>query len=159
VSLSLCEYSGFTSVDPLNVGTSFVSLLYEISKASQCTAWNPSNGSHPILRMFIRWVAELRRKYSPLPRGTTAAVFLLLFPEEDSRRKYDMQETRLSRELAKCFGVSMKGRGESLRLWNGETTVGCLGGEVMKVLDEASSVSESNHVDFPTLFLIQLHRI
>ena len=101
----------------------------------------------------------MRQRYSPLPRGTTATVLLLLFPEEHSRRKYDMQETRLARELAKCFGLSTDGRGKSLLRWDGENTLGCLGGEVMKVLDEASSVSDSNEiVAFLTLLLIYLRR-
>jgi len=68
-----------------------------------------------------------------------------------------MQETRLAHGLAKCFGLTMEGRGESLRRWNGEATLGCLGAEVKKVLDEASSVSIAK-VKIPTLLLIQIHR-
>ncbi|KIM90611.1 hypothetical protein PILCRDRAFT_1874 [Piloderma croceum F 1598] len=114
----------------------FISLLREIS---QVPPHSTRNSSHPTLCILNRWISELQSRYSPLPRGATAAVFLLLFPEEDTRRKYDMQETRLAQELAKCFGLTMGGRGESLRRWDGEATLGCLGTEVMRVLDEASS--------------------
>jgi DNA ligase-4 len=123
------------------MSTSFISLLREISQVPPHSTRNSSTHSHPTLCILNRWISELRRRYSPLPHGTTAAVFLLLFPEDDTRRKYDMQETRLAQELAKCFGLTMAGRGESLRRWDGETTLGCLGTEVMKVLNEASSVS------------------
>jgi DNA ligase-4 len=116
------------------MSTSFISLLREISNSTRAY-------SQPTLRILNKWISELRRRYSPLPHGTTAAVVTLLFPEDDTRRKYDMQETRLAQELAKCFGLTMGGRGESLRRWDGEATLGCLGTEVMKVLDEASSVS------------------
>lgn len=123
------------------VVTSFVSLLREISQVPPRTTGNLSANSDRMIRIFNRWIIELRRRYSPLPHGTIATTLLLLFPEEDSRRKYNMQETSLARELAKCFGVSMEGRGESLRRWNGEATLGCLGADVMKILDEACSVS------------------
>jgi DNA ligase 4 len=125
---------------------SFVSLLREISKVPPRTTRNLSTDSHTTLRILNKWITELRQRYSPLPHGTTATVFLLLFPEDDLRRKYDMQEARLACQLAKCFGVSAEGRGELLRRWDGETTLGCLGGEVMKVLEEASSVSDTKVV-------------
>ncbi|EIN06045.1 DNA ligase/mRNA capping enzyme, partial [Punctularia strigosozonata HHB-11173 SS5] len=87
-----------------------------------------------------RWVADLNRRFHPLPKGTTAAVFKLLFPEDDARRKYDLQETRLARHLVTILGVSDQpgGRGARLRAWNASNASGCLGEEVKRVLDPAS---------------------
>lgn len=124
----------------LNCSNSFVSLLHEISKTSPRTTRKPPCNTNRSLRILEVWIAELRRQYSPIPKGTTATIFYLLFPEEDAQRKYDMQETRLAQELAKCIGVSVQGRGDALRSWNGENTLGCLGEEVKKVINEASSV-------------------
>ena len=56
----------------------------------------------------------------------------LLFPEEDVRRKYDMQETRLAGYLADCFGI----RKDILVNWRGEDREGCLGVEVRKAIEE-----------------------
>ncbi|KAF7971295.1 hypothetical protein HWV62_21450 [Athelia sp. TMB] len=119
---------------------SFVSLLREISRIRPRSLRDFSADNNGPREVFRKWVENLRRRFSPLPDGTTAAVFLILFPEEDSRRKYGMQEARLAQELANCLGVSMKGRGEALRQWNGETATGCLGAEIGKVVDSASSV-------------------
>lgn len=72
-------------------------------------------------------------------------VFRLLFPEEDSRRKYDMQETRLSQLLVDCLGISATGydRGCGLRCWANKGISGCLGTEVQKVMAQASSVGDN----------------
>ena len=60
------------------------------------------------------------------------------------RRKYDMQETRLAQELAKCIGISVQGRGDALKWWNGENSLGCLGEEVKKVIEKGSSVGDES---------------
>lgn len=96
------------------------------------------------LAILVRWITKLQQSFSPLPPGTAAIVFRLLFPDEDPGRKYDMQETRLAQELVKIFGISKNGRGESLQKWKGETTLGCLGDEVKKVLDQSIPVSRLN---------------
>ena len=57
-----------------------------------------------------------------------------------------MQETRLAQELVKCVGISVQGRGEALKMWNGENTLGCLGDEVRNVINETSSVGDGPHV-------------
>jgi DNA ligase-4 len=85
------------------------------------------------------WTNTLRTKFAPLPENTTAIVFRLLFPEEDTRRKYDMQETRLASALADCFGTSAT----PLRQWAADGSSGCLGEEVLKVLNKTSSVCTS----------------
>lgn len=123
----------------LKICNSFVSLLREISRVEPRSSRDSSSKNTP-RDVFVRWVANLRRRFTPLPQGTAAAVLLLLFPEEDSRRKYGMQETKLAQELAKCFGVSMKGRGDVLNHWNGEASTGCLGAEICKIANSASSV-------------------
>lgn len=79
---------------------------------------------------------QLRKVYSPLPLGTTAIIFKLLFPEEDHARKYDMQETRLSQHLAECFSVNS----QNFQSWCSENSSGCLGAEVKVVLDKICPV-------------------
>ncbi|RDB20889.1 DNA ligase [Hypsizygus marmoreus] len=114
----------------------FCSLLREISrlqpqKARSSHGW--SNQSYPARDVFGRWVTQLRKVYSPLPTGTTAIVFKLLFPEEDISRKYNMQETKLSHRLAECFGMDP----QKLRKWLSESCSGCLGEELRLALENA----------------------
>ncbi|KAI0742007.1 hypothetical protein C8Q80DRAFT_1260737 [Daedaleopsis nitida] len=95
---------------------------------------------------FKRWVDALRKRYSPLPLGTTALVFRLLFPDEDVQRKYGLQETRLAQYLVKILGVSSDthGRGERLKKWQGEDAMGCLGEEVKLVMSETFAHSQAS---------------
>ncbi|RPD64481.1 hypothetical protein L226DRAFT_545021 [Lentinus tigrinus ALCF2SS1-7] len=90
----------------------------------------------PAYKTFRRWVERFRERYSPLPPDTTAIVFRLLFPDEDVKRKYGLQETRLAQHLVKILGVSSatQCRGERLRNWQQEDTMGCLGDEVKDVM-------------------------
>lgn len=86
--------------------------------------------SIPLARKrFRKWLEEIRRKYSPLPPGTFAAILHLLFPEVDVDRKYSMQEKRLGEQLAQALGIStQKGHsGSVLKSWNEFDTTGCLG--------------------------------
>lgn len=82
--------------------------------------------------IFSLWVETLKKNYSPLPRDTTAHVLRLLFPEEDSHRKYDLQEARLSQLLPECLDtatfspVSTAG----LKRWSQQHNSGCLGQEI-----------------------------
>ncbi|KAJ7777837.1 hypothetical protein DFH07DRAFT_796301, partial [Mycena maculata] len=131
-----------TSQAPRGVPFSFfVSLLREISLHS-CprktgTRRDKHNASYPALDILKKWTARLRSQFSPLAPGTTAIVFRLLFPGEDARRKYDMQETRLAVALADCFGIPAKTK--QLRQWGMDGSSGCLGEEVMQVLNSSSS--------------------
>lgn len=99
----------------------------------------------PAYKKFKRWLGALRERYSPLPAGITVIVFRMLFPEEDVRHKYGMQETRLAQHLTKIFGVSsaVYGRGERLRNWKGEDALGCLGNEVETIMTSNSTVRTS----------------
>jgi len=78
--------------------------------------------------------------------GNGRVIMQLLFPEEDTRRKFGMQETRLLKVLVKILeerGVSGRGL-TSLGKWAGTTTgvgrTGCLGEEVKKALQGHSEV-------------------
>ncbi|KDR65743.1 hypothetical protein GALMADRAFT_148452 [Galerina marginata CBS 339.88] len=88
---------------------------------------------YPALQIFSKWVNELRRRFSPLPPNTTAICFRMLFPEEDIRRKYDIQETRMTQLLEQCFGIDRK----AFEKWSLEDASGCLGQELKVVLDRS----------------------
>ncbi|KAI0332785.1 hypothetical protein GY45DRAFT_1273530 [Cubamyces sp. BRFM 1775] len=129
----------------------FVELVQAIAaiKPHKATEKQPRNSRHsdsPAFKTFKRWIAALRERYSPLPPGTTAVVFRFLFPEEDTRRKYGMQETRLAQHISKILGVSSSthARGERLRNWKGEDALGCLGNEVETVMATSSTVVSSD---------------
>ncbi|KAJ7634197.1 hypothetical protein DFH06DRAFT_1221373 [Mycena polygramma] len=129
-----------TSQAPQGVPFSFfVSLLREIARHSRpgrkTGTKHHHNASYPALLTFCNWITRLRTDFAPLPENTTAIVFRLLFPDEDSRRKYDMQETRLASALANCLGVSAT----ILCQWAGDGSSGCLGEEVLKILNKSSS--------------------
>ncbi|KAI9062683.1 hypothetical protein FKP32DRAFT_1652628 [Trametes sanguinea] len=128
----------------------FVELVQAIAaiKPHQATQRQPRTqryGDSPVYKTFKRWLTALRESYAPLPAGTTAAVFRLLFPEEDVHRKYGMQEARLAEYIAKIIGVSSSshGRGERLRNWKGEDMLGCLGYEVETVMAGSSTAHTS----------------
>ncbi|KAM5530825.1 hypothetical protein V8D89_015515 [Ganoderma adspersum] len=119
----------------------FVELVHAIAdiKPHIATEKQPRNARYvdsPAYKTFKRWVTALRERYSPLPADTTTIVFRLLFPDEDCRRKYGMQETRLAQHLTKVLGVSSDtdGRGERLRNWKEEDALGCLGDEVLVIM-------------------------
>ncbi|KIJ62038.1 hypothetical protein HYDPIDRAFT_42295 [Hydnomerulius pinastri MD-312] len=118
----------------------FVSLLREITRIPARTTSSRLNKSargtstHSPRIVLSRWIETLRGKYSPLPRGTTASVFRLLFPEDDTQRKYDLQETRLAQSLAQCLDSSTVFARDAARLkdWCKERASGCLGEELLK---------------------------
>jgi len=95
-----------------------------------------SNQTYPTRQIFRRWLIQLKRVYSPIPPGTTAIVFKLLFPEEDHHRKYDLQETRLAQCFGECFGLDVR----QLLQWRAETASACLGEELKLLLEKASPV-------------------
>ncbi|KAJ7180474.1 hypothetical protein C8R46DRAFT_1069579 [Mycena filopes] len=121
----------------------FASLLREISLHSRPRRAGVRRDKHaasyPALT-FHNWVTRLRTQFAPLPDNTTAIVFRLLFPEEDARRKYEMQEKRLATALADCFGISAT----PLRQWGVDGSSGCLGEEILNILTKSSSC----HADY-----------
>jgi len=82
--------------------------------------------SYPALNILNRWLDTLRKHYSPLPLGTTAIFFRLFFPEEDIKRKYEIQEKQLAGYLSEILGVSRK----KLESWDSQDATGCLGNEI-----------------------------
>ncbi|KAF8625598.1 hypothetical protein AX15_005289 [Amanita polypyramis BW_CC] len=92
------------------------------------------NREYPALQVFYHWLEELRRRFTLSP-GTTRTIFRLLFPEEDVRRKYGMQEKRLCFHLAQCLGVP----NDELLRWSTRDGSGCLGQEVQRVLSTRSN--------------------
>lgn len=76
----------------------------------------------------------MRRNHSPLPRGTTASVLRLLFPEDDTPRKFGLQETLLAQYLGQCLDSStvFTGGAKYLKAWSQGSASGCLGEEILK---------------------------
>lgn len=128
---------------------SFGSLLDELSfVASHSNSEREScskHGNYPTLRVFVRWLDGLRKHFTPLPEGTTRSIFRLLFPEEDVRRKYGIQENRLASFLAKWIGVPDR----KLQCWKAAGASGCLGLELRQMLVIRSS--KVNHIRLPFL--------
>lgn len=116
----------------------FVSLLHQIAEVP---AHNTSriNKKAPVFRspvsILAKWVKNLQNNYSPLPRDTTTHVLRLLFPEEDSHRKYDLQEARLSQLLPDCLDTSTFPPISTARLkqWSKQQNSGCLGQEIFSL--------------------------
>ncbi|KAG7093893.1 hypothetical protein E1B28_007532 [Marasmius oreades] len=112
--------------------TFFTSLIREIAKdTSPNTHGQPQNP----LDTFNRWLQKLRNDFSPFPPGTTSAIFRFLFPHEDARRKFGMQETALSRELAKCLCIS----DSRLLEWETKGETISLGDQLRHILEPACS--------------------
>ncbi|KAH7890733.1 DNA ligase/mRNA capping enzyme [Phlebopus sp. FC_14] len=117
----------------------FVALLREVasipprSRSSRLSKPEVSSGQSP-RTVLTRWIEALRSKYTPLPRGTTTSVLRLLFPEDDTQRKYDLQETRLAQYLGECLDSSTVFTKDAAKLksWRNESSSGCLGQEILK---------------------------
>lgn len=142
----LCEYQTPCSINRLKHGISFVSLLRQIAYIqATSTRANRSGASrnHSAHAVATRWIAALRDRYSPLPRGTTAHVLCFLFPEEDTPRKYDLQEARLASYLGECLDSStvFSRDTKQLKSWSTECFSGCLGEELLKFAVPGTEVS------------------
>jgi hypothetical protein len=111
---------------------SFGSLLREISSVTP----RKNCREHRPLGVFQYWAEELKRTYSFLPAEIEKIVLRLLFPEEDSYRRYNMKESSLARDLAHVF-PSASG---CLSNWSNVTSSGCLGLELQTVLEETWNV-------------------
>ena len=146
IPFSLCVQQSSRTVllTPLN---SFVSLLHEIANVPAHTTSSRLNRRDSVGRspriILGRWIAALKENYSPLPRDTTAHVFRLLFPEEDSHRKYDLQEARLSQLLPECLDPAIFSPVSTARLkrWSQQYSSGCLGEEIIALQSPHAQVS------------------
>ncbi|KAG2011553.1 DNA ligase I [Coprinopsis cinerea AmutBmut pab1-1] len=100
-----------------------------------------STKEHKVVETFKRWVEALNKQFGPLPQGTTAICFRLIFPHEDFKRKYDMQELRLQGLLTQCFGFNPSRFSE----WKSPDASGCLGHELRSILEEMDS-NDDNYI-------------
>ena len=133
---------------------SFCSLLREVSQVQpyKATSTYLTNGQlYPARKIFRRWASHLREVYSPSPLGTTAAIFKLLFPEDDTLRKFNMQETTLAERLTECFCPDSR-----LRAWCLETSSGCLGEEVKLMLEKSCPVRMSRFDSHQSLICLKI---
>lgn len=110
----------------------FVSLLHQIANIPAHNTSSRVTARRSPAGILAKWVENLQNNYSPLPRNTTTHVLSLLFPEEDSHRKYDLQEARLSQLLPDCLDTSTFPPTSTARLkqWNEQQNSGCLGQEI-----------------------------
>ncbi|KAL4248499.1 ATP-dependent DNA ligase family protein [Abortiporus biennis] len=136
---------GSNTIIPFAFFDSLIKAISSIKPNRAGQTKKPEHGSSRIVQTVNNWVAELHRRYSPWPNGTTSTFFRLIFPEEDVARKYGLQETLLARYLAEILNVSTEkeGRGRALKEWNDESSLGCLGVEVEKILKFGPHVEES----------------
>lgn len=124
---------------------SFCSLVREIATIGPTTPQTrrahrsrvSSKQERTALNVFKKWVDDLHHRFSPLPSGTTAICFRFLFPEEDWRRRYDIQERMMAKLLQDCYIIQE----ESFDKWSLEESSGCLGQELRVVLNQRTSVS------------------
>ncbi|KAK0202881.1 hypothetical protein DFS33DRAFT_1385236 [Desarmillaria ectypa] len=136
----------------------FTSLLTAIAQVSSTkNAKTPRfKADYPALNKFRLWVDAFRKRYPNPAKGTTAFIFRLLFPEEDVRRKYDMQEKRLAQALGNALATS----DPRLLKWDQVGASGCLGAEVRHVMDQISTIDPEQPsrltIDEADMFLDEL---
>ncbi|KAK7679443.1 hypothetical protein QCA50_017497 [Cerrena zonata] len=126
----------------------FVNLLQQIATVPRkpLKSSTHSADNNKISKIVDVWTKNLHDLYSPLPMGTASAFFRLFFPEEDSGRRYGLQEIKLGEIIAETLGVSTEpqGRGWPLLDWRAESAIGCLGAEVKNIMEETSDITVSN---------------
>ncbi|KAK0488845.1 hypothetical protein IW261DRAFT_376205 [Armillaria novae-zelandiae] len=116
----------------------FTSLLAAIAQVSSNKNLKRSKTDYPALTKFRLWVDAFRKRYPNPAKGTTAIIFRLLFPEEDVRRKYDMQEKRLAQALGDALATS----DPRLFKWDQDGASGCLGAEVRHVMKKICTIDQ-----------------
>ncbi|KAI0091748.1 hypothetical protein BDY19DRAFT_991426 [Irpex rosettiformis] len=126
----------------------FVSLLEAIASIRPRKSNETSKKTYKdiALRKLDNWIAELHRQYSPLPPGTTAVFFRLLFPEEDMQRKYGVQEKKLCDYLHDIFSSGARGmmcEWDRVLQVQGTKDTTCFGERVKRAL-EAMQISNDD---------------
>lgn len=81
-------------------------------------------------QIFTAWIRSLPHPFVP---GTSKKLFRLLFPNEGSRRRYDLRELRLAAALEHVLGVSGLARWDEVSVRDAGGT-GCLGEEVRRAM-------------------------
>ncbi|KAG0144175.1 hypothetical protein CROQUDRAFT_134532 [Cronartium quercuum f. sp. fusiforme G11] len=130
--------SGEQSKIPFATFVDYLEAVASIPPRRGSKARSPQN--KPAI-IFQSWVDHLPW---PVPPKTGAIIFRLLFPDQDVRRTYNMQEKTLARHIAGIYLVTNKPGtlGEKLLLWDQTSpdnngveigTDGCLGLEVAKI--------------------------
>ncbi|KAK0218025.1 hypothetical protein IW262DRAFT_1463334 [Armillaria fumosa] len=114
----------------------FTSLLTAIAQVSSNKNLKHSKADYPALTKFRLWVDAFHKGYPNPAKGTTAIIFRLLFPEEDVRRKYDIQEKRLAQALGDALATS----DPRLFKWDQDGASGCLGAEARHVMEKTSTI-------------------
>ncbi|KAF8513409.1 hypothetical protein BU17DRAFT_31851, partial [Hysterangium stoloniferum] len=117
-----------------------------------------------------QWLSKLREYYRTTPRGLCKIFFRLFFPEEDVRRRYNIQEPTLAKALTRevfALPTDSQGAGRALIEWSDypetrdKAKLGCLGAEleialgartsptlemVDQLLDELASLSDYSNL-------------
>lgn len=84
---------------------------------------------------------DLRLRHPQVSARIAAIVLRLLFPEEDRRRTYNVQESRLANIV--CKMLTARGQDvdlKNLERWSAASRSGCLGVEICNVLSKYPSV-------------------
>ncbi|KAH9462629.1 hypothetical protein MJO28_002604 [Puccinia striiformis f. sp. tritici] len=140
-----------TSSGPQDITFSqFCSYLESIAtrkprKSGTTTTTTRYDTSNKAASDFQNWAHQF--KWNQIPKQTGKIIFRLLFPDQDIRRKYGLQETRLGSYLGMIFAVSTKSghRGEPLVKWDSvqedeqgieRGKPGCLGLELQKIIQD-----------------------
>jgi DNA ligase-4 len=100
------------------------------------------------LEIIREWVQELRTAHPQLTPTITAMFFRFLFPNEDTRRRYNMKEAALAKTMCQVFGLHghRNQRAKFLMHWDSSfetkssSGTGCLGDEIRNVFVETFQV-------------------
>lgn len=134
---------------PFSTLCDFLSSLRKIkpTKAKQSTKQTNLAARAVVLKLFSDWIEsgfnDFYSTKEDAPEGTSVILFRLLFPDEGVRRRYDLREATLAKELIKssCFKKALKP--SFATDWDhGEIEVersdcsGCLGIELQEKLEK-----------------------
>ena len=130
--------------------TSIVDLLNAIAKVAPKPVSHNRHGEpnqRPARDVFKKWLTHFRSEHPNPPKGTTAIIFKLLFPECDTQRKYNMQEKKLGQVIADALGL----HDHEFENWHLGGYSGTLGLEVWKAMRKSATVSEPSRSSAATI--------
>lgn len=102
---------------------SFADLLREIAIIPPKNGQRFKQKAEPRL-VLRRWIGALTQ---PVDSRIGPILFRLLFPEEDSKRRYSMQEVTLAKRIAKALHLSSSSLKSLLEWAQDPNALGCLG--------------------------------